>query len=216
VAPNTVRYHLDRLAAPEPRPAPANAVPDARIPVDTRRRVAELLASGLSRAEVARRLGLSKPTVSYHARRLGHPVDERCARRYDWDAVQRFYDEGQSVDACVAAFGFSRQTWHAAVRAGRIVPRPVRLAIEDLCVEGVERSRGHLKRRLFEEGLKQRRCECCGLERWRGMPMPLALHHVNGARDDNRLENLAILCHNCHALTDTFAGRGGRGRGAPA
>jgi predicted HNH restriction endonuclease len=35
----------------------------------------------------------------------------------------------------------------------------------------------------------------------------MALHRVNRVRDDNRLENLQILCPNCHALTDTWGGR---------
>lgn len=61
--------------------------------------------------------------------------------------------------------------------------------------------------RLVAAGLKEERCEECGLEEWRGRVVPLALHHVNGDRDDNRIESLQLLCPNCHALTDTFAGR---------
>jgi DNA-binding transcriptional ArsR family regulator len=52
--------------------------------VETRVLVARMLAEGRSRGEIAQALSLSKSTVSYHARRLGHPVDERGARRYDW------------------------------------------------------------------------------------------------------------------------------------
>src|SRR5512132_794831 len=50
----------------------------------TRERVHTLLRQGLSRKEIADLLGISKATVSYHARRLGAPVDPRFARRYDW------------------------------------------------------------------------------------------------------------------------------------
>ena len=56
-----------------------------------------LLEQGLSGAAIARELGISKSTVSYHKRRLGHSIDVRCNRRYDWDAVQRFYDAGHSI-----------------------------------------------------------------------------------------------------------------------
>jgi IS30 family transposase len=70
--------------------------------IGTRELVRRLLASGLSRAEVARELGLTKGTVSYHARRLGEDVDARCARRYDWAAVQTYYDAGHSVRECQA------------------------------------------------------------------------------------------------------------------
>ena len=69
-------------------------------------------------------------------------------------------------------------------------------------------SRASLKRRLFAEGLKQRRCELCGGgERWRGRPMGLILDHVNGIANDNRLENLRIVCPNCAATLETHCGR---------
>jgi 5-methylcytosine-specific restriction endonuclease McrA len=74
-------------------------------------------------------------------------------------------------------------------------------------VAGTRRNRNHLKRRLFDAGVKTRQCEACGLTEWRGAAVPLALHHVNGDRHDHRLDNLQILCANCHSLTDTWAGR---------
>ena len=64
-----------------------------------------------------------------------------------------------------------------------------------------------LKLKLWEAGLKPKQCEVCGLTEWCGKPAPLALDHINGNNADNRLENLRILCHNCHAQTNTFAGR---------
>ena len=65
----------------------------------------------------------------------------------------------------------------------------------------------HLRERLLKEGLKQRKCECCGNTQWQGQPIPLELHHINAIRDDQRLENLQLLCPNCHALTDNYRGK---------
>lgn len=66
---------------------------------------------------------------------------------------------------------------------------------------------GTLKKRLLAEGYKERRCEDCGLIDWNGKPIPLELHHINGDSTDNRLENIRILCPNCHAQTPTYRGK---------
>ncbi len=62
-------------------------------------------------------------------------------------------------------------------------------------------------------GLKQKRCEECGIDSWMGQPVTLVLDHINGINNDNRLENLRILCPNCHALTETWCGRNRRSAG---
>jgi hypothetical protein len=83
-----------------------------------------------------------------------------------------------------------------------------RKPLAEILVNGCSYSRGSLKRRLYEEGLKQRRCELCGQgEEWQGRRMALILDHVNGIADDNRLENLRIVCPNCAATLDTHCGR---------
>jgi hypothetical protein len=181
-----------------------------RHQVQTRVLVSLLLKQGMSCSAIAKKLGLSRSTVSYHARRLGRPVDERGARRYDWQQVQRFYDRGHSVRECIAQFGFSRQTWHAAVQRGAIVPRAFPMPLDRLLVADTYRSRHNVKLRILGEGLKENRCEACGLTEWLGQPLSMALHHVNGDARDNRLENLQLLCPNCHSQTENFAGRGRR------
>jgi len=166
-----------------------------------------LLAAGLSRTAVARTLGVSKSTVTYHARALGLGTDSRYDRRYDWDEVQRYYDEGHSITECQLRFGFARKTFVDAVKRGAIVSRPHGAPIETYLVADRRQSRSNLKRRLIREGLKPARCEICGISKWLGEPLSLALHHINGDGRDNRLENLQLLCPNCHSQTDNFAGR---------
>ncbi|MGH2877713.1 MAG: HNH endonuclease [Solirubrobacteraceae bacterium] len=112
----------------------------------------------------------------------------------------------------MAAFGFTSSSWGDAVRRGVVRPRASAMPIEKLLAEGTYRGRYNLKLRLIGAGLKQEVCERCGLEAWYGAPISLALHHINGKRNDNRLENLQLLCPNCHSQTDTFGGRNGRRR----
>lgn len=74
----------------------------------------------------------------------------------------------------------------------------------------VENSTGNshkLKLRLIKEGVKEEKCEVCGNTEWMGEPIPLDLHHINGNHFDNRLENLIIVCPNCHRLTDTHGNK---------
>ena len=64
-----------------------------------------------------------------------------------------------------------------------------------------------LKNKLFKSNIKEKKCESCGLTEWMGKPINLQLHHINGDNTDNRIENLQILCPNCHSYTDNFSGK---------
>ena len=83
-----------------------------------------------------------------------------------------------------------------------------RIPLDEILVEGSTYNRSKLKNRLYEEGLKRRACELCGQgEKWHGRWMSLIIDHVNGVGDNNRLENLRIVCPNCAATLDTHCGR---------
>ncbi len=182
----------------------------------TREAVDRLCVAGLTQAEIARELQIGKSTVAYHFRRLGSRADSRFSRRYDWPEVQRAYDEGLTSRQCAERFGFTSATWYQAVTRGDIRPRPRAMPIELLLVDGRTRTnRSHLKLRLLTEGLKENRCERCGLTEWRGQPLNMQLHHNNGCGRDNRLENISFLCPNCHAQTENWGGRNGRRHKAP-
>lgn len=60
---------------------------------------------------------------------------------------------------------------------------------------------------LLRSGTRAHRCERCNLTEWNGRPIPLELDHIDGDRTHNQLENLRLLCPNCHALTPTYRGR---------
>lgn len=80
---------------------------------------------------------------------------------------------------------------------------------EDILVEKSSYTNtNNLKQRLFRENILEEKCVLCGNNgTWMGKKLSLQLDHINGIHDDNRLENLRILCPNCHAQTDTFCGK---------
>ena len=61
-----------------------------------------------------------------------------------------------------------------------------------------------LKKRLLKDGIFKPLCQTCGNSHWLNKPIPLELHHIDGNNNNNNINNLKILCANCHALTDTY------------
>ena len=64
-----------------------------------------------------------------------------------------------------------------------------------------------IRKKILEEGIKEHRCENCGLTTWLDKPIPLEVHHKDGNKHNNVLENFQLLCPNCHAFTDSYRGK---------
>ena len=63
-----------------------------------------------------------------------------------------------------------------------------------------------LRDKLFRDGLKEQRCEICGVQEWNGIKIPLELHHKDNNHFNNVFENLQILCPNCHSVMGNNSG----------
>ena len=82
-----------------------------------------------------------------------------------------------------------------------------RIALKNILVENSYYQSFKLKKRLFKIGFKKQKCEQCGwAKKSKDGRIPLELDHINGNRRDNRLQNLRILCPNCHSLQPTHRG----------
>lgn len=102
----------------------------------------------------------------------------------------------------------SHMTGKAWNQGDRYKPFKKKQNISEILVEhSTYVNTNHLRQRILNEGIKERKCECCGNSEWMGKPIALELHHVNGIKDDLRIENLQILCPNCHAFTDNYRGK---------
>ena len=84
--------------------------------------------------------------------------------------------------------------------------------LSEILVKDYEYSSNKLRKRLIVEGLKEHKCECCGLKEWMNEPIPLELDHIDGDHYNNQIENLKILCPNCHAKTPTYRGKNKRNK----
>jgi hypothetical protein len=167
--------------------------------------------AGHTIAECAMRFGFH-PDAWYKAIKRGiipRPLaTNRGARvRYDWAAIQRYYDEGHTYRECRARFGFAAESWTRAVRGGRLRARGQQLPLAILLARS---DRSSIKRRLLEEGILKNTCGECGISEWRGRTLSVQIDHINGDCSDHRIEKLRMLCPNCHSQTETFGGRNSR------
>jgi hypothetical protein len=172
-----------------------------------------LLNAGVSYNEIVDRLGCSKGTIAYHAKNNG--LSKGSITHYDWEEVKNFYYDCRNVKKTRDFFGMTKETFYKGMkRIGvKLASRAEHLKnhmvpLDEVMVENSSYSRCCLKRRLLEEHIFENKCSRCGQDaNWCGEPLVLVLDHINGINNDNRFENLRLLCPNCNSQTPTFAGR---------
>ena len=86
-------------------------------------------------------------------------------------------------------------------------PNGRELSLLEYLEKSIDIQSNKVRKKLLDEGYKEYKCECCGLTEWLGEPIPLELHHKDGNRFHNELDNFQLLCPNCHAKTSSYRGK---------
>lgn len=150
--------------------------------------------------------------------------------KYDKDTLSKLVEESGSIRQVLAKLGlkeaggnysnikkrieqFNIDTSHFHGQGWAKGKSWTKTNLDDVLVEnstyssGLHRSTFRLKNQLLKLGYKQRVCEMCNNQKWMGEDIPLELHHINGNKFDNRIENIQMLCPNCHTFTDNYRGK---------
>jgi hypothetical protein len=133
---------------------------------------------------------------------------EAVAESFSWGAVIRklglceaggtyTFIQKVATQLGIDSLHFKGKVWNKGKKFPGIIARQLS---QYLILNGPLIATTKLKRRLWQANLKQRACESCGITTWLGKPAPLELHHKNQNPRDNRIENLSILCANCHGI----------------
>ena len=160
----------------------------------------------------------SRKSISNKARKLGLKFDSSNFYKSDeFDIIVR--NSKNLVDICrnlnIGLTGGNRITIKKWIRIKKLdtshfyIERKTSNSIKkDIFVENSTSDRRVIKEKLYRENIKDRKCEMCGQdEYWLGKKISLILDHINGVNNDNRLNNLRILCPNCNSTLETNGGK---------
>lgn len=144
-------------------------------------------------------------------------------KKYNKESLQKTINESLSIREVLLKLGLratsgNYRVFHRFVKNNNIntdnlvgphksVTGVIRTQTNDYLTNSKPISSFKLKERLIKENIKENRCEVCGLTEWQNKPLSCQLHHIDGNNCNNNINNLIMLCPNCHSQTETFSGR---------
>jgi hypothetical protein len=200
--------------------------------IENYRKIKELKLKGYTTQEISDELSIEKRVVKYL---LSKPYEERVGRiiafkekeeQFEKDVIELLPNSNSMNDLCyhlglrgvdgyykkiqkvIEKYNLSTDHFGTLnVYRGGYRNKFTAMTNEEFFVDGCERNGKQLIKRLVDSGIKEYKCENpeCGISEWCGKPISLQIHHINGNHYDNRIENLQLLCPNCHTQTDTYA-----------
>lgn len=187
----------------------------------------ELHDKGLSYTEIAKQCNSTKSLVAYY---LGSRWEQEKEQRIQREKDQQEYEnivvelikDSKNINEVCNKLGI-RGTNTNYERIIKIIDK-YQIDTSHFCIDFTQRKsknytkedifkenstyqKSKLKDKLIEFHIKEWKCEKCGRTEWEGEKIPLETHHINGINTDNRIENLQLLCPNCHAITDNYCGK---------
>lgn len=128
-------------------------------------------------------------------------------KKNNLELLEKFIKEHKTIVEISNIFSISRNTLRHYLELLNIEYHGVytNYEIEDYLSNKIPINAPILRKKLIKCGLKEEKCEMCGMSEWMGYKIPLELHHKNGDHHDNRLENLEVLCSNCHSIKHNYS-----------
>lgn len=134
------------------------------------------------------------------------------------EEIENFIKESRSYRDLALKLGYSNESGSAIATIKSMI-QELNLDVSHFTGQGWNKNNFDYSRFQYEKkirgatmiqaltALRGWRCENCGLTEWQGQKVPLEVHHIDGDELNSVLENLQVLCPNCHALTNNYKGK---------